>query len=166
MIETREVGDLDIKMASLTQALGATFIVIGDDKGIRLIHPRAERLGLPMRGGDNIRALTHGESYVSFAQGSLGHSVRGKTAVFNDKGEIIGVVSVGYLLDSLQQRIEPYLIFLLCIALGVALLNGLLSNYAYKRFKTTLLGFEPEEMSRLFSELDATLSTIKEGLLV
>ncbi|GAM72530.1 sensor kinase citA [Vibrio sp. JCM 19236] len=71
MIETREVGDLDAKMASLTQALGATFIVIGDDKGIRLIHPRAERLGLPMRGGDNIRALTHGESYVSFAQGSL-----------------------------------------------------------------------------------------------
>ncbi|WP_261836456.1 ATP-binding protein [Vibrio ishigakensis] len=164
MIETREVGDLDIKMASLTQALGATFIVIGDNKGIRLIHPRAERLGLPMRGGDNIRALTHGESYVSFAQGSLGHSVRGKTAVFNDKGEIIGVVSVGYLLVSLQQRIEPYLIFLLCIALGVALLNGLLSNYAYKRFKTTLLGFEPEEMSRLFSELDATLSTIKEGV--
>ncbi|GAM57835.1 sensor kinase citA, dpiB [Vibrio ishigakensis] len=46
--------------------------MIGDNKGIRLIHPRAERLGLPMRGGDNIRALTHGESYVSFAQALSG----------------------------------------------------------------------------------------------
>ncbi|PMG87481.1 ATP-binding protein [Vibrio breoganii] len=164
MIETKQVGTLDTKLASLTKAVGATFIVIGDSNGIRLIHPSRDRLGLPMKGGDNDRALINGEAYVSFAKGSLGHSVRGKTAVFDNQGNIIGVISVGYLLDNLQERIEPYLVYLLCIALGVALLNGVLSNYAYKRFRKTLLGFEPEQISRLYSELDTTLSTIKEGV--
>jgi len=41
-----------------------------------------ERLGLPMRGGDNARALEEGEAYISTARGSLGYSVRGKAAVF------------------------------------------------------------------------------------
>ena len=81
--------------------------MIGDEQGIRLVHPVDERLGKPMRGGDNQKALVFGESYVSTAKGSLGLSVRGKSAVKNSNGEIIGVVSVGYLLDSLQDRIEP-----------------------------------------------------------
>ncbi|NMT18825.1 histidine kinase, partial [Vibrio parahaemolyticus] len=85
-------------------AIGAAFIVIGDHKGVRLIHPVDERLGKPMRGGDNRRALERGLSYVSTAQGSLGYSVRGKAAIFDEQGNIIGVVSVGYLLDRLQDR--------------------------------------------------------------
>ena len=165
MIETKQIGELNSRLDSLTQSVGATFIVIGDVNGIRLAHPSKDRLGLPMRGGDNDRALKHGEAYVSFAKGSLGHSVRGKTAIFDAQGNIIGVISVGYLLDNLKDRIKPYLIYLLCIAVIVVLLNGLLSNYAYKRFRKTLLGFEPEEISRLYSELDATLSTIKEGVI-
>ncbi|EGU38669.1 ATP-binding protein [Vibrio scophthalmi] len=165
MLESGQVGELNTKLESLTQAVGATFIVIGDANGIRLVHPSKDRLGLPMKGGDNVRALKLGEAYISFAEGSLGHSVRGKTAIFDSQGNIIGVVSVGYLLDSLKERVEPYLVFLLCIAVIVVLLNGLLSNYAYKRFRKTLLGFEPEEISRLYSELDTTLSTIKEGVI-
>ncbi len=55
----------------MTELIGAAFIVIGDEDGIRLVHPVDDRIGKPMKGGDNNRALVDGESYISFAKGSL-----------------------------------------------------------------------------------------------
>ncbi|WP_373417834.1 ATP-binding protein [Vibrio sp. D420a] len=153
------------RFRNLTHLIGAAFIVIGDEQGIRLVHPVDERLGKPMRGGDNQKALVFGESYVSTAKGSLGLSVRGKSAVKNSNGDIIGVVSVGYLLDSLQDRIEPYLAFLIIMALLVVAVNALISSYVSRRFQRAILGFEPEEIGRLYVELDVTMSTVKEGIL-
>ncbi|WP_198596358.1 ATP-binding protein [Vibrio splendidus] len=157
--------ETQVKFRNLTQLIGAAFIVVGDDKGIRLIHPYDDRLGKPMRGGDNQKALVLGESYVSTAKGSLGFSVRGKSAVKDPQGTVIGVVSVGYLLDSLQDRIEPYLAFLIVMALLVVAVNALISSYVSRRFQRAILGFEPEEIGRLYVELDVTMSTVKEGIL-
>ncbi|KLN64536.1 ATP-binding protein [Vibrio sp. VPAP30] len=150
---------------SLTHLIGAAFIVIGDKNGIRLVHPLDERIGKPMKGGDNERALIGGEAYISVAEGSLGYSVRGKTAVFNDQGDIIGVVSVGYLLDRLQDRIEPFIIFLVLMTFVVVGANAIVSSYASRRFQRAILGFEPEEIGRLYVELDVTLETLKEGII-
>lgn len=150
---------------SLTNLIGAAFIVIGDKDGIRLVHPLDERIGKPMKGGDNDRALVGGEAYISVAEGSLGYSVRGKTAVFNEQGEIIGVVSVGYLIDRLQDRIEPFIIFLVLMAFIVVGANAIVSSYASRRFQKAILGFEPEEIGRLYVELDVTLETLKEGII-
>ncbi|USD66478.1 sensor histidine kinase [Vibrio sp. SCSIO 43136] len=165
MVEKKQPNPMPVKLDNLTNLIGATFIVLGDQDGIRLTHPIKERVGKPMKGGDNVRALVHGESYVSFAEGSLGKSVRGKTPVFDGHGNIIGVISVGYLLDSLQDRIEPYLAFLIAMALLVVVANGVLSNYLSRRFQRAILGFEPEELARLYVEQDVTMSTIREGIL-
>lgn len=165
LIQTRHVGIQQQKMRDLTKLIGAAYIVIGDNNSIRLIHPYDDRLGKRMVGGDNEKALKQGLSYISYAKGSLGHAVRGKSAVLDNSGNIIGIVSVGYLLDNLENRIEPYLAFLLITALLVLTLNILLANYASRRFQKAILGFEPEEIARLYVELDVTLSTIKEGVL-
>lgn len=165
MLESGSGVDHQQRYRELTKLIGATFIVIGDQHGIRLVHPVDERIGLPMKGGDNDQALLHGESYVSFAQGSLGKSVRGKSAVKNAQGQIVGVVSVGYLIERLQDKIEPFLIYLIGMALLVVLANAVLSSYASRRFQKAILGFEPEEIGRLYVELDVTMSTLKEGIL-
>ncbi|WP_089124562.1 ATP-binding protein [Vibrio algivorus] len=165
LIQTRQVGEQQKKMRDLTRLIGAAYIVVGDKNSIRLIHPYDDRLGKRMVGGDNQKALQQGLSYISYAKGSLGHAVRGKSAVLDSNGNIIGIVSVGYLLDNLQNRIEPYLAFLLITALLVLTLNITLANYASRRFQKAILGFEPEEIARLYVELDVTLSTIKEGVL-
>lgn len=164
-ISESQAQDAQDKFRHLTQMIGAAFIVIGDRNGVRLVHPIDQRLGKPMKGGDNERALLDGESYVSIAQGSLGRSVRGKTAVFDASGQIIGVVSVGYLLERLQDRIEPYLAFLIFMALLVVAANAVVSSFASRRFQKAILGFEPEEIGRLYVELDVTMSTIKEGII-
>ncbi|MRB43326.1 sensor histidine kinase, partial [Bacillus thuringiensis] len=84
---------------------GAEFVVIGNKDGIRYSHPVKSLIGKKMRGGDNERALQKGQYYVSKAKGSLGPSIRGKSPILNEKGEVIGIVSVGFLLEDIQQQI-------------------------------------------------------------
>ncbi|MCZ4294148.1 ATP-binding protein [Vibrio sinaloensis] len=165
MIENGPDEESQERYRTLTTLIGAAFIVVGNNEGVRLVHPLDERIGKPMKGGDNDRALIDGQSYVSIAKGSLGYSVRGKSAVFNAQGEIIGVVSVGYLIDRLQDRIEPFLIYLILMAFAVVGANAIVSSYASRRFQRAILGFEPEEIGRLYVELDVTLETLKEGIL-
>ncbi|ODX21417.1 ATP-binding protein [Vibrio parahaemolyticus] len=165
MVEAQQPEPYQESFRALTKAIGAAFIVIGDNQGVRLIHPVDERIGKPMKGGDNQRALVEGQSYVSTARGSLGYSVRGKAAIFDAQGSIIGVVSVGYLLDRLQDRIEPFLAFLILMVVVVVVANAVVSNYASRKFQRAILGFEPEEIGRLYGELEVTMSTIKEGVL-
>lgn len=153
------------RFRDLTQAIGAAFIVVGDSRGVRLVHPIDERIGKPMKGGDNQRALEGGESYISTAKGSLGYSIRGKAAIVDAQGNVIGVVSVGYLLDRLQDRIEPFLLFLILMVAVVVIANAIVSNYASRKFQRAILGFEPEEIGRLYGELEVTMGTIKEGIL-
>lgn len=165
MLEQGSSANLQPRFLEMTNAIGAAFIVVGNKEGIRLIHPVKDRIGQPMKGGDNDLALIYGQSYVSFAEGSLGKSVRGKTAVFDTDGHIIGVVSVGYLLAGLEDRIESYLTFLLGMVVLVMMVNAVISNYISRRFQKAILGFEPEEIGRLYGELDVTMSTIKEGVI-
>src|SRR5699024_10139560 len=89
---------------NIEKKIDAEFIVVGDENGIRLSHPFPERIGEKMVGGDNDRALKKGQSYVSKSKGSIGLSIRGKTPIIK-QGEIVGVVSVGYLLDDINALI-------------------------------------------------------------
>ncbi|MCV5868949.1 hypothetical protein OFN61_27190, partial [Escherichia coli] len=57
MVEAQQPEPYQESFRALTKAIGAAFIVIGDNQGVRLIHPGDERIGKPMKGGDNQRAL-------------------------------------------------------------------------------------------------------------
>ena len=106
----------------------ARFIVVGDLDGIRFSHPIVERIGKKRVGGDNQRAIENGESYVSKAVGSLGPSMRGKSPIFDSNGNIIGVTSVGYMLDSIDDRVSGYqnsVILILITSLLASMLVGL-----------------------------------------
>jgi two-component system, CitB family, sensor kinase len=143
----------------------ARFIVVGDRDGIRFSHPIPERIGKKRVGGDNARALEKGESYVSRAVGSLGPSIRGKSPVYDDKGQIIGVTSVGYMLDSVDKTIFSYQQSALTVVL-ISLLVSILTGVGVARyFKRILFGLEPEEIARLFEERNTTLESIREGVL-
>ncbi|PMR68176.1 ATP-binding protein [Halomonas heilongjiangensis] len=144
---------------------GARYVVVGNTEGLRYSHPLPERLGLPMVGGDNDRALLHGESYVSEATGSLGEAVRGKTPVFDDQGNIIGIVSVGFMLDRVAMDVGRHTslgwwLVALMIVLGFAGAYGL-----SRHLKRVILGLEPHEIARLAMEKEAILQSIHEGIL-
>ncbi|WP_221076314.1 ATP-binding protein [Agarivorans aestuarii] len=164
-VERRDSANLQPLAEELRRTMGASFIVVGDVDGIRLAHPKSERIGKPMVGGDNHAALVLGQEYVSQAKGSLGVSVRGKVPVKDQQGQIIGIVSVGYLLEKIDVQLQPYLHFMVLLVMAVLSLNMLIGWWLAQRIKDTLLGFEPEQMTRLYAELQATLNTIREGVI-
>ncbi|MBU8908920.1 ATP-binding protein [Desertibacillus haloalkaliphilus] len=141
------------------------FIVVGNREGERYSHPYEERIGEVMVGDDNERALLRGESYVSEAEGSLGPSIRGKVPIFAHDGEIIGVVSVGFLIDDIEMTVGTYVSdvwYLIMICMFVGVVGATLISLHVKK---SILGLEPEEIGRLFQEREAIFQSIREAII-
>ncbi len=89
-------------MQKIAARSDASFIVIGDNKGLHLFHSVfADRVGKTLVGGDNDEVL-HGKSTITIREGGLGISLRSKAPIFNDAGQVVGIVSVGYLTSYLD----------------------------------------------------------------
>ncbi|MCH8106039.1 MAG: sensor histidine kinase [Proteobacteria bacterium] len=161
----RNVDQIQSLAESIRSNTDARFIVIGDLDGIRFSHPIPERIGKKRVGGDNQRAIEKGESYVSKAVGSLGPSMRGKSPIFDDTGKVIGVTSVGYMLDSVDETIRGYQKSVIMIVVASLFLSVLVGMAISSHFKRILFGLEPEEIARLFEERNATLETVREGII-
>lgn len=150
---------------SIRKQTDARFIVVGDLEGIRYSHPLVDRIGKKRVGGDNQRAIEKGESYVSKAVGSLGPSMRGKSPVFDEDGKVIGVTSVGYMLDSIDGTIGSYQNSVIVVVIASLLFSMLAGLAISGHFKRVLFGMEPEQIARLFEERLATLETVREGII-
>jgi len=110
--------------------------------------------------------LIWGESYVSKAVGSLGPSLRGKVPIRDENGAIIGVVSVGFMIDSINHLVAKYQIQLVGVTL-LALLVGFVGAVMVARtVKRSILGLEPEEIASLYKERNAVLESVREGIVV
>ena len=105
-LQTKQgLDELNTQIEHIRELTAASFIVIGDNNTRRIVHPDPDKLGKPMVGGDSKAAL-RGERYVSIAKGSLGESIRGKVPVLSERGEVIGLVSVGFLVQSIEPLIR------------------------------------------------------------
>ncbi|MDV2078252.1 sensor histidine kinase [Marinobacter xestospongiae] len=157
---------LSRRVAATNEAL---FIVIGDHNAIRLAHPDPARLGHSMGDDDGDygrRALVDGEGYVALARGSLGFSMRGKAPIVDPaNGDIVGIVSVGYALDQVLATIQRYQ-WVLYGVMGLMLVASVIAAVIIaSRFKRAIFGLEPEEIARLFEEREATLQSVREGII-
>lgn len=161
----RDVSQIQPLTESIRNQTDARFIVIGDTEGIRFSHPIPERIGQIRVGGDNQRALQKAESYISKAVGSLGPSLRGKSPIFDNNDEVIGVTSVGYMLDSVDQTVLGYQKSALLVVLMSLIISILISVVVTRYFKRVLFGYEPEEIASLYEERNTTLETIREGVI-
>jgi two-component system cit operon sensor histidine kinase CitA len=143
----------------------ADFIVVGDEKGIRLVHPQKDKIGYPMQGGDNSDALVLGRHFYSISEGSLGKAIRGKSPIFSSDGEIIGVVSVGYLLDTvsiwLTSYTAPFFVALLIILFCCAVIAGIFS----KHIKKQMYGMEPDEIAMSLRMQKSVFEAVYEGII-
>lgn len=144
---------------------GAEFVVIGNKDGIRYSHPVKSMIGKKMRGGDNERALHNGEYYVSKAKGSLGPSIRGKSPILNKKGEVIGIVSVGFLLEDIQHQILKNVSKVIFVSLFALLISLIGSILLARNIRKDTMGLEPYQIATLYKEKNAVLHGVKEGIL-
>lgn len=151
-------------VAPIQQSIDAEFIVVGNIDEIRYSHPNPEKIGQKMVGEDNERALLNGETYLSKATGSLGNSLRAKVPIYSE-GQVIGVVSVGFLADDIQTLTSTYNKELWLMLVTIALVAVLAAIGIASYLKHKLHGLEPEEISRLLLQKETILQSTHEGII-
>lgn len=148
----------------IRKKVGAEFIVVGNKNEVRYSHPNPFLIGKKMVGGDNDKVFK-GQEIVSESTGTLGPSLRGKTPIFDDNGNVIGVVSVGYLIKDIDHEAQAFSkkliknsIVILLLGIGAAFLISF-------NIKKSIFGLEPKEIGRMYKEKHAILESIHEGII-
>lgn len=159
-------GDIQLYISDLMKTLkNIEFIVIADMSGIRYSHPNPHRLGEKFRGGDEKRVLDTGETYVSQGEGTLGVSSRAFTPIYTDDGSQIGFVSVGTLEENINHATKNAL-FNLSLFILIGFMIGTIGTiFLASSIKRSLLGLEPEEIAKLYTDKIGMLEAINEGLI-
>ena len=157
-------GKLQVLAEEIREKTGAQFIVIGDRQEKRYSHPDPDKIGKTMVGGDNERALLQGKTYTSRAVGTLGLSLRGKVPIFDVDKNIIGIVSVGYLDENINQMIAGRGAIIITSNIILVILGVLIAVLLARSFKHAIFGLEPHEIGRMFEERSAILGSIREGI--
>lgn len=141
-----------------------SYVVIGDENSIRLFHPTDSKIGYPMQ-WNKPGALENKESYVITSEGSIGMALRAKTPIFDENQNVIGVVSLGYLISKIDHWRMTY-IFPIIMFFGVMLV--LLSFFSWWfsiHIKRQMMGMEPKEIARVQRQQEALFGAVFEGLL-
>lgn len=100
-VEARDTAQLRAIVRRLASGSDFDYLVIGDRHSIRLYHPNPAKIGYPMQ-WTKPGALEKGESYFISGEGSIGVALRAKTPVFDRHGQVVGVVSLGYLSSKIE----------------------------------------------------------------
>jgi len=149
---------------SIRKNVGAEFIVVGNKNEIRYSHPNPKMIGEKMVGGDNEKVFM-GKEIISESTGTLGPSLRGKSPIIDKNGNVIGVVSVGYLLKDIEDEASKFhkkLLINSLIILGIGIAAAFLISFNIKK---SIFGLEPKEIGRMYQEKHAILESIHEGII-
>jgi len=145
----------------MRRAAGAKFVVIAGANGIRYSHPNPALIGKPI--DENPSAILAGRTFVGIQQGTLGVSVRGKAPIFDGAGRVVGIVSVGFLVQDVSGQLAadlPVLALYLLVAVALGVIGSLLLA---RHLKRQTFGLEPEEIATLLEQREASLHGIREG---
>ncbi|TMC09196.1 MAG: sensor histidine kinase, partial [Chloroflexi bacterium] len=93
-------GVIQESAEAVRRSTGASFVVVTDRQGIRYSHPNPALIGKPV--DESPATVLAGNSWVGIQRGTLGLSARGKAPIFVN-GQVIGMVSVGFLVDQVWQ---------------------------------------------------------------
>ncbi|WP_223833014.1 sensor histidine kinase [Streptomyces venezuelae] len=146
----------------IRRASGAEYVVIMNKEGVRWSHTDRGQIGKVVS-TDPSDALA-GRDVMEIDNGTLGRSARGKVALRDAGGDIVGAVSVGIEYDSVRARLVHSIPGLLAYA-GGALAVGALAAYLISRRvqrQTRDLAFS--DISALLAEREAMLHGIREGV--
>lgn len=147
----------------IRQLTEADYVVIGNRKGLRYSHNDPQHIGYPMS-TSNDAVLLENKSVIYEGTGVSGPAIKAKTPIWNNKGEVIGVSSVGFLLNDVEKQVSEYKekvvkLSLLLLALGV---TGAI--VIARRVKKLIFNLEPEEISFLLKEKEAILESIRDAI--
>lgn len=157
---------IDPLLRRIRADVGADFLVVGGRLGMRYAHPfppvLAQRIST---GGGLDDVLTDGDP-VEVGVQQFRDFIWGKAEVRGTSGDVIGLVSTGFLLPTVQAGIARVMWGLLPWY-GLGLLFALLSSlYLSGRLRRDLFDLEPDQISGLILQHHAVLTALQDGVLV
>ncbi len=115
--------------------------------------------------GDDIRpALDEGKAYLSYSVGSMGPSLRYISPIRAANGDVIGMIKVGYLLDTVavwqNEKLQPLL-----LVAGITLLLATLISTAFARLvRRQMQDREPWQLAQSLMTYEGVIQATHEGL--
>lgn len=176
-LDPAALADGPVQRAALAaqRRTGALFVVVTDDRGIRLAHPDTDRIGEMVSTSPD--AALAGRETVSWARGTLGESARAKVPVSapaaggaetsraSRQSAVVGEVSVGFnrarVYDTLVEDSMP----VIGAGLAAVLLAVIASVLIRRRLVRLTLGLQPEELVTLVQNQQAVLGGVGEGVI-
>ena len=156
-------GPVQQDAEAVRELTGALFVVVTDDRGIRLAHPEPAELGRLVSTDPSV-ALGGGEEIVE-QRGTLGESARAKVPVLAPGDtRVVGAVSVGISTDEIAAALWSDLRVAALYAAAALGLGVLASVLLSRRLRRLTLGVEPEELAAMASEHEAVLGSLSEAV--
>ena len=166
VIELIQSKDVEHKLPSMALLIakrtGASYIVFTDKDGVRLSHPNPALIGKKV---EDAQATLAGASKTSFHPGSLGLSANGRTPVFSNEGQIIGMVSAGFLTKTFADEASSLRNSFIYLGFGIIFLGFIIAEILARKLRNRRIENELEETKIKYQERDAMLHAIKEGVI-
>lgn len=148
----------------LNNSRNIDIIVVCNAKSIRLYHSDNSKIGEVFVGGDEGAALKGAPPYISQRMGSLGTQRGAFVSIREKDGSILGFVMVSVLTKSISALRREILLTFFAISIG-ALALGCIAAWLFNRnLRSKLMGFAPEEFSRIFVEREEVMDALEEGV--
>jgi two-component system, CitB family, sensor kinase len=138
---------------------GADYVVVANEKGLRYSNPNPENIGEPTA-TSNEAVLQEHRSIIYRGEGVSGPAIKAKTPIWNEEGDLIGVSSVGFLINRIEAQVLDYRRHIIQLSIIPLFLGIAGAVMIARRMKKLTFGLEPEEISYLFKEKEATLESI------
>ncbi len=147
---------------AIRKSEAASFVVVANVEGIRYSHPNPEQIG--QRVSTDPSPALQGQSWVGIEEGTLGRSVRAKVPIFDVQGQVIGIVSVGFLEDQVSATVLQWMpVIVGNVALALAL--GIAGSFLLaRRLKRQTFGLQPSDIAALLEQRESMLHGIREGV--
>ncbi len=155
---------LQPKAEAVRKKSGLDFVVVTTDKGIRLTHPKLNRIGKHYVG--NIEPALRGHTTVNVGPGTLGEAMDAVAPIFDSHHKVVGAVGAGitiHKVSGLANRQLPLLVGAVSASLVLATGGTALVS---RRLRRQTRGLDPVEMTRMYEHHDAVLHSVREGVLI
>jgi two-component system CitB family sensor kinase len=162
-VGTLKDGDLQRRSEHWVRSLSVSFVVITDEKGLRLSHPDLTKLGHEV---STTPLGLDGHEHVSRETGTIGDSVRAKVPVFAPGSHrVVGEVSSGVAVMTIRQSQRGGLVLMGGAGVLAVLAAGGASWWLARRLRRATLGLGPEDMAQLVRDQRAVLHGVDEGVI-
>ncbi|MFF8959656.1 SpoIIE family protein phosphatase [Streptomyces sp. NPDC014894] len=143
---------------------GVDFVVVLNRAGIRLTHPRADRIG--KRTTTDMAPLLAGKTVVEEREGTLGPQIRAYAPIRLTDGTVVGAVGAGVTIDRIHSAAAGKLPAILAAGAGALALIAAGAALLSRRLLRQTHGLGPTEITRLYEHHDTVLHAVREGVVI